>query len=85
MPPIPPPPLEAAPGPAVPPRRNMKRLNATGTQTLERQRRSGGGLYPDVEEEFEPQFLVQASDGSVFVPSGGYGQGQVTRGSQTAH
>ncbi|ELU08905.1 hypothetical protein CAPTEDRAFT_206982 [Capitella teleta] len=69
MPPIPPPPLEVAPGPAVPPRRNTgKRLASSGTQTLERQRRSHLA-HPD-EDEFEPQFIVQASDGSVFVPSG---------------
>ena len=65
LPPIPPPPMEDVPGPAVPPRRNIKRY---GT----RQAPDGHhrGTYTEVESDFEPHYLVTTASGTVFIPPG---------------
>ena len=72
LPPIPPPPQECAPGPAVPPRINLHMLNTIPMPGVDLASRRSAA-YQDLEEDFEPQFLRQTPSGTIYIPQGIHG------------
>ena len=67
MPPVPPPPMESSPGPAVPPRINLQMLIGPPSEQQPSRR---SAAYHDVEDDFEPQFLRQTPSGTIYIPQG---------------